>query len=77
MATITFRTDDAVDSALEELGKGGERERSQIIREAILAAARQRRRERMRAEALAVANDPDDLAEIRRVQQEMDEIRAW
>jgi predicted transcriptional regulator len=39
MATITFRTDAAVDLALDELSEGESRERSAIIREAILTAA--------------------------------------
>jgi predicted transcriptional regulator len=39
MATITFRTDAAVDLALDELSQGESHERSAIIREAILTAA--------------------------------------
>src|SRR2546421_10290512 len=62
MSVITFRADDEVDHALAELS-GGDRDRSQVIREAILAAWRARRDEQLRAEAEAVAADPDDQAE--------------
>jgi hypothetical protein len=45
----------------------GDRDRSQVIRGAILAAWRARREERLRAEADAVAADPEDRAEARAV----------
>jgi Arc/MetJ-type ribon-helix-helix transcriptional regulator len=76
MATITFRSDDAVDKALEELMSDG-RDRSAVIREAILAAQHEAFRQRLREESLRVFNDPADRAEIRAIQEEMDELRAW
>jgi predicted transcriptional regulator len=76
MSTITFRADDAVDRALADL-TSGDRDRSQVIREAILAAWRTRREEQLRAEAEAVAADPEDLAEARAVLEDMDSLRAW
>lgn len=76
MATITFRSDDDVDRALADLADG-DRDRSQVIREAILAAWRQRQEERLRAEAEALANDPDDRAEARAVLADMESLRAW
>lgn len=76
MATITFRTDGDVDRALRELGSE-EGDRSQVIRDAILFAWRQRQDERLRSEALALAADPDDRAEARAVLSEMDDLRAW
>lgn len=76
MATITFRTDSDVDRALRELGSE-EGDRSQVIRDAILFAWRQRQDERLRSEALALAADPDDRAEARAVLSEMDDLRAW
>ena len=76
MSTITFRADDAVDQALAEL-TSGDRDRSQVIREAILAAWRTRREEQLRAEAEAVAADPEDRAEARAVLADMDSLRAW
>jgi predicted transcriptional regulator len=72
MSTITFRADDEVDRALAELSAEN-RDRSQVIRDAILAAWRLRRREQLRAEAEAVASDPDDRA----VLADMESLRAW
>jgi predicted transcriptional regulator len=76
MSTITFRADDEVDRALAELATG-DRDRSQVIRDAILAAWRTRREEQLRAEAEAVAADPDDVAEARAVLGDMEALRAW
>ena len=76
MSTITFRADEDVDRALADL-TSGDRDRSQVIREAILAAWRARRAEQLRAEAEAVAADPEDRAEARAVLADMDSLRAW
>ena len=76
MTTITFRADDEVDEALADLASG-DRDRSQVIREAILAAWRLLRAERLRAEAEAVTTDPDDVAEARSVLADMESLRAW
>lgn len=76
MSTITFRTDPESDRALEELTADG-RNRSEVIKAALIAAAREHLRERLRAEAAALAADPDDLAEIRAVRADLDAIRAW
>jgi predicted transcriptional regulator len=76
MSVITFRTDDEVDTALAEL-TGGVRDRSQVIREAILAAWRARRDEELRAEAEAIAADDADRSEARSVLRDMESLRAW
>ena len=76
MSTITFRADDAVDRALADL-TSGDRDRSQVIREAILAAWRARRDELLRTEAESVAADPNDRAEARAVLADMETLRAW
>jgi len=76
MSVITFRTDDEVDQALTEL-TAGERDRSQVIRDAILAAWRTRRDERLQAEAQALAADEDDRKEARAVLSDMESLRAW
>lgn len=76
MATITFRTDDDIDRALADL-TAGDRDRSQVIRDAIIAAWQTRRAERIRAEAEALAADPDDRAEARAVLADMEPLRAW
>jgi predicted transcriptional regulator len=76
MATITFRTDDDIDRALADL-TAGDRDRSQVIREAILAAWQARRAERLRAEAEGLAADEQDRAEARAVLADMESLRAW
>lgn len=75
MTIVTFRTDESTDRALAELSTDG-RTLSDVIREALVNAARQRRREQMRRESSAMAADPDDLAESRQVLAEMEELRA-
>ena len=76
MGSITFRSDEASDAALMELMADGV-DRSEAIRRAITETAARRRAERLRAQAEMLANDPDDLAEMRRVQEDMAAIRAW
>ena len=76
MGTLTIRTDSEVERALAELTSGG-RSRSEAARAAILDAERARRRERMRAEAEELRNDPDDVAASRELAAEMDTLRAW
>jgi predicted transcriptional regulator len=76
MSVITFRADDDVDHALNEL-TAGTRDRSQVIRDAILAAWRAQREERIRAEASAVVTDPHDVAEAKAVLADMEALRAW
>jgi Arc/MetJ-type ribon-helix-helix transcriptional regulator len=78
MTTITFRTDPQTDAALDELTPSdGNVDRSTVIREAILLAARESRRQRLREEALRIAADPADIAEVAAIQKEMDAVRAW
>jgi Arc/MetJ-type ribon-helix-helix transcriptional regulator len=76
MATITIRTDPAVDEALAALTE--ERQsRSDAIRAAILLAYREQRHARLRAEAEALRDDPGDVAATRQLATEMDSVRAW
>lgn len=76
MGTLTIRTDSEAERALAALTSGG-RSRSEAARLAILDAERARRRERMRAEAEELRNDPDDVAASRELAAEMDDLRAW
>lgn len=76
MATITFRTDEFIDEALREL-TSGDRDRSTVIREAILEAWRHRQDEALRQESLAIANDPADRAEIAAIRRDFEDLRAW
>lgn len=76
MGTISIRTDSEVERALTELMHDGA-SRSEVVRAAILDAERARRRTRLRAEADALRNDPDDAAASRALAMEMDAARAW
>ena len=76
MSVVNFRTDERTDRALAELTADGSTV-SEAIRRALVDAVRLRRREQMRAESVEVAADPADLAESRRVREELDELRAW
>lgn len=76
MAVVNFRTDKRSEQALAELTADGSSV-SEAIRQALVDAARLRRREQMRRESLEVAADSADLAESRRVRSELDRLRAW
>ncbi|KAA2265250.1 hypothetical protein F0L68_05265 [Solihabitans fulvus] len=76
MGTITFRPDDETERALAELTADG-RSVSVAIREAVLAAAHAHEDDRLRAESLALAADPGDIAEVRAVLADMEPLRAW
>lgn len=76
MATLTIRTDSEVERALAVLTQDG-RSRSEATRTAILDAERAQRRARLRTEAEALRNDPEDVAASRALADEMDAIRAW
>lgn len=76
MSTLTIRTDSEVERALESLTSDG-RSRSEVAREAILAAGRARRRAALRAEAERLRGDPKDVAASRELAAQMDAISAW
>ena len=76
MSTLTIRTDADVDRALATLSASG-KNRSEIIRAAILEAERSYRRSLMRAEAEALRDDPEDVAASKALVAEMADGRAW
>lgn len=76
MSTLTIRTDPEVDRALDALTKDG-RSRSEAARQAILAAERAQRRAKLRAEAEALRNDPDDVRASKQLAEDMEAVRAW
>lgn len=76
MTVVNFRCDPATEALLEALAIDGE-SRSETIRRAIQDAMRLRRRERMRAEALALSDDAEDLAERTAAGQDLENLRAW
>jgi hypothetical protein len=74
--TITFRPDEQARRAIEALTEDGTPV-STVVRDALVAAAKARARARMREEARALANDPEEQAEIARIQKDMEPLRAW
>lgn len=76
MSTITVRTDAEIEAALAALTADGST-RSQAVRAALLDAARARIRRQVEQESRALATDPEDLAEAKAVQADMEALRAW
>lgn len=74
--TITFRPDEDAARALRALTSDGTPV-STVVRAALIDAARERARRALRAEAEAVAADPQDRAEAAQVLRDMDSLRAW
>jgi hypothetical protein len=74
--TITFRPDEDAARALAILTRDGTPV-SAAVREALIAAARQRARATVRAEAEALALDETDRAEAAQVLRDMETLRAW
>ena len=74
-ATITFRADEDTARALEVLTRDGTPV-SVAVRSALLAAARERVRTAVRAEAEQLAADEQDRAEAAQVLRDMETLRA-
>jgi len=73
--TISFRADDRTSRELKELAAG--RSYSDTIRDAIHAQYVASLYAEATADAERLRNDPNDLAEIKAVNEDMDEISAW
>ncbi|WP_248961819.1 hypothetical protein [Sphaerisporangium perillae] len=65
-----------MEAALADLTVAGDSPET-AIRHAVLTAWRLQRDERIRAQAEAIAADPEDQAEIRAIRHELDELRSW
>ncbi len=74
--TLTLRVDPQTERELMELTRDGS-SRNAAIREAIHAAHRQQVLERVQAESQELLRNSRDLAEMGRVQEDMESIRAW
>jgi hypothetical protein len=74
--TITFRPDEDAALALQVLTSDGTPV-SAAIRAALVAAAGERARASLRAEARALAADGQDRAESAQVLKDMETLRAW
>ena len=74
----TFRTDTATEEALAYLiAETGNASVSDLVRTCILEMADTHRRAALRAEAQALRDDPDDVAEMRAVMADMEALSAW
>lgn len=73
--TITFRPDADTRLALDELTADGTPV-STAVRDALIQAAAKHEKARLRAEAEALAADPDDRAEALQVLHDMEALRA-
>ena len=76
MATTTVKVQTSTRDALLELGAARRQSADQVILSALDAMRRDERRKVAAAEALAIKDDPDDLAEIRAIQQDMEALHA-
>lgn len=74
-SVVTFRADSVLEAALEALMADG-RDRTTVIREAVLDAARAQADQALLREAVGLAKDDDDRAEALRILVEMESIRA-
>ncbi|WP_329084148.1 MULTISPECIES: hypothetical protein [unclassified Streptosporangium] len=72
---LTVEIDSDTERILSELTSEG-RSTTDVIREAIQVAGRLRWLEQARADAERLANDPDDLAEIRAIHREFGDADA-
>ena len=70
---ISVRLDAKAQRALESLMRRGA-SRSEAIRQALIDAAREARREQFRADAERVGNDPADRALMAEIREYMDEL---
>lgn len=74
--TITFRPDEDARRALAVLTRDGTSV-STAVRAALIEAAKIAARDRLRAEAVALAGDEADRAEAAQVLRDMETLRAW
>jgi len=74
--TITFRPDEDTARALDVLTSDGTPV-STAVRAALITAARERARAKLRGEAETLAADERDRAEAAQVLRDMESLRAW
>lgn len=75
-STITFRPDQDAQRALDALTADGTTV-STAVRSALIDAARERARRRLRSEAEILAADAEDRAEAAQILKDMETLRAW
>ena len=77
MTVLTLRVDPDVDQAIAYLTAQSGDTKSQVVRDAVLQAAREARRANLHREAMQVSNDQTDLAEARAILDYMGGGNAW
>ncbi len=75
MATTTVKVQVSTRDLLNSLGSERRQTADQVIRAALAAMQRDERRQLAASEARAIASDPDDLAEIRAIQDDIAALR--
>lgn len=73
--TTTVKVQTSTRDLLLQLGAARRQSADQVIRSALEAMSRDERRRVAAAEARALKDDPDDLAEVHAIQQEMAALR--
>lgn len=76
MTSLTVRLDEEAERALGVLLAKG-MTKTEAVRAALLGAEREELRAQVRAECERIMSDPDEVAEMMRINAEMDELRAW
>jgi len=77
VSVMTFRVDDEVDQAIDYLTRCTGQSKSKVVRDAVLSAERQARREAMLQEALTLSGDAADRVESADVLAFMGGYDAW
>ncbi|MDR2373857.1 MAG: hypothetical protein LBD77_07130 [Bifidobacteriaceae bacterium] len=78
MSVLTIRLDDRLGEALAYLqANAGGASKSQVTRDALLAAEQAAKRAALRAESRALTADTADQAAIRELTAEMAGVNAW
>lgn len=73
--TTTVKVHTSTRDLLLQVGAARRQSADQVIRAALEAMKRDERRQVAAQEARAIRDDPEDLAEIRAIQQDMDSLR--
>ncbi len=75
---IAVRLDDETEGFLRNLTQeGGGHTQSEVVRDALRIAERERIGRMLREESARLMADPADVAESRRIAAEMEDMRAW
>lgn len=74
--TTTVKVRMSTRDLILDIGAARHQSADQVIRAALVAMQRDERRGTAAAEARAIKDDPDDLAEVREIQAEMAALRA-